>query len=252
MSTKGKHLTVAEMARRAAENIYRIAAAATGDQPAASQFDSPMQLRDSIGYDMFQVLEWVERRRGPETAAALRKQLRAILHGMDKAPQKTPSGNLILDLFGKARTLAFSLRNWANDIDAEESQGPRVPAKQIMALPALAAQSQGKQTPPEYLTCWREILGALHLANNSTNQAKVRNFIKHYGGPIKLPQKGGQPKVTKDKLLEWWNQLETRWSTSGEGMNSAATLEDQHNYGKTGTVVPQISGHVKKRRKRSE
>jgi hypothetical protein len=113
---------VADRARRAAENIDRIANAATGDQPAALQFETPLRLVDQIDYDMLHVCEWVGRRRGADTAASLRGRTAEVLTAIHKPSRKARSGGLILDLFAKARQLAYSLRRWAEDIETEDSQ----------------------------------------------------------------------------------------------------------------------------------
>jgi hypothetical protein len=96
---------------------------------------------------------------------------------------------------------------------------------------------------------WRDILNALDLKNNAESQRHVRELNEKYEGPIILPGKGGQPKVSKVKLLAWWNHLEILWQTSGAGKNLAATLEHQYHFGRDETVLPDLSGHVKKRRK---
>jgi hypothetical protein len=104
--------------------------------------------------------------------------------------------------------------------------------------------------PAEYLWNWREILDALDLKNNAASQGKVREANQRYDGPISLPGKGGQPKVSKAKLLEWWNGLEIQFLTGGAGANAQATLAARHNCGRDGTVLPDIGGHLKKRRSR--
>jgi hypothetical protein len=103
-------------------------------------------------------------------------------------------------------------------------------------------------SPTRYLMSWREILDALDLKNNQENQRRVRDLNKQYEGPIALPTQGGQPKVNKAKLLDWWNHLEIRFMTAGGGTNTDATLQARHEYGRDGTVLPDISGHVQKRR----
>jgi hypothetical protein len=103
--------------------------------------------------------------------------------------------------------------------------------------------------PKKYLTRWQEILSVLGLDNNDTDKAKVRTLNEHYDGPIKMPKKGGQPRVDQAKLLAWWDGLEDRWSELGQKAdNVKATTQASHNYGRGGTVVPGISGEEKKRR----
>jgi hypothetical protein len=106
----------------------------------------------------------------------------------------------------------------------------------------------GDATPRTYLTNWREIMDCLHQINNDEKRRFVTEMNRIYGGPIKLPSRGGQPKVDKAKLLEWWNGLESQWETQGRGENAAGSVEEQYKYGKNETVVPEIRGHVQKRK----
>jgi hypothetical protein len=104
-------------------------------------------------------------------------------------------------------------------------------------------------TPAQYLLSWREILDALDLPNNAENQRRVRAMNKQFDGPIALPKQGGQPKVSKDKLMSWWNHLENCFREGAQkDADTRATLDDQHDYGRNERVLPNISGHVKKRR----
>jgi hypothetical protein len=136
-------LTVADRARRAAEDIERIAAAAISGGPAASQLEAPLQLADAITYNMSYVHDWVERRRGPQTAEVLWQRMDHILRAMHKVPQRSPEGVMVLSLFPTAREFAWSLRNWASDIEAEENGVGTTPA--IQSLPAQASPGE---TPP--------------------------------------------------------------------------------------------------------
>jgi hypothetical protein len=86
------------------------------------------------------------------------------------------------------------------------------------------------------------------MKNNAENQGRVRTLNEQYEGPISLPKKGSQPKVVKVKLLNWWNRLEIQFTTSGAGNNTKMSVETQYPYGKDATVVPDVSGHIKKRR----
>jgi hypothetical protein len=120
----------------------------------------------------------------------------------------------------------------------------RLPVQAVDAL-TTAAQSP----PNQYLLSWRDILDALEQKNNAENQRNVRKLNEQYEGPIVLPRKGGQPKVSRDRLLTWWNRLEERFRDIGQREADArATLQARHRYGKDGEVLPDISGGIKKRR----
>jgi hypothetical protein len=130
-----------------------------------------------------------------------------------------------------------------NAVPAAHSSTPPEPA-------APAVEQLPLPTPTIYLFSWREVLDTVNLKNEEQNQRRVAELNRQYGGPIILPGRGGQPKVSKAKLLEWWNHLEIIWQTTGEGRNAEATLQGQHAYGRTGTVLPDISGHARKRRRK--
>ncbi len=102
--------------------------------------------------------------------------------------------------------------------------------------------------PLEYLMNWREILDCLDLSNDDEKRGHVRKLNKNYDGPIILPSRGGQPKVEKTRLLTWWNHLESKWETGGRGLNTQATVEEEYQHGKIATVLPEIGGHIKKKR----
>jgi hypothetical protein len=111
-----------------------------------------------------------------------------------------------------------------------------------------ASENQG---PRSLLLSWREILEALNL--DASQQRRLLALNKRYGGPIILPSKGGQPAVDKDKLLAWWNQLEMQMrDRQRREVDEQASVEGQHPHGRQGTVVPEIQGHVRQRKKKTE
>jgi hypothetical protein len=111
-----------------------------------------------------------------------------------------------------------------------------------------ATKPAAAPSPAVYLQSWSEILDSLEMKNTEVNRGRVRGANERFEGPINIPKQGGQPKANKAKLLEWWNGLEMRWEAGGAGQITAATLENRHNYGRDGEVVPDIGGHTKKRR----
>jgi hypothetical protein len=103
---------------------------------------------------------------------------------------------------------------------------------------------------PERLCSWREILTALKRKNNSQSLSTVKRLNKSMGGPIKTGGRGAQPQVDKAKLLAWWCDLDRLHEEQQQRrQDSAATVENRHNYGRNGEVVPDISGGVKRRRR---
>lgn len=101
--------------------------------------------------------------------------------------------------------------------------------------------------PKKMLTTWREITEA--LGENHTQRGKIKRLNESLNGPIPKVAQGSQPRVEKEKLIDWWNrlaiqQMELANQSDGE-MKSAAA---QYNYGRDGAAAPEIGGHVKKRR----
>ena len=107
------------------------------------------------------------------------------------------------------------------------------------------------ERPAVYLLSWRDILDALAMKNNDENRRRVRDLNDRYEGPIIPPEQGGQPKVNKAKLLQWWEDLERQFAAKTQkDIDKQATGDEQYSYGKDGKVVPDIGGHVKKGRRR--
>jgi hypothetical protein len=105
-------------------------------------------------------------------------------------------------------------------------------------------------SPKQYLTSWRDILVALGMKNSNENREKLRNLNTQYAGPILTPKQGAQPKANRQKLIEWWNNLEAQWTVGHQrARDSKPTAGVQHSYGADGIVAPEISGAVKQRRK---
>jgi hypothetical protein len=123
-------------------------------------------------------------------------------------------------------------------------------------MAAAPEAEQAHQQPPDdarpakLLMNWREILDALELEHTEERQRQVRELNERYAGPIIFQGQGGQPKANKEKLLQWWNELERRFREAQQvRADKQATVAEQYRHGREETVVPKISGHVKKKRK---
>lgn len=111
------------------------------------------------------------------------------------------------------------------------------------------ATRQNEQ-PAEYLFSWLEILDCLNLPNDEETRRRVSRLNQEHNGPIIVTGKGGQPKVEKSKLIEWWNRLEILWKDrANQEAGKKMSGEAQHNYGASGTAAPEVGGGVKKRRR---
>jgi len=113
-------------------------------------------------------------------------------------------------------------------------------------------------TPAKILVRWRDIVEALPLRETmpqSTYEERRRRLAylnQRYGGPIQTRGKGSQPRVDLAELLDWWNALTLQVQHAiDRERDAAATLLDQHNYGRAGRVAPSIAGSIKARRQKT-
>jgi hypothetical protein len=121
----------------------------------------------------------------------------------------------------------------------------------LLAELAAAVVEDFDARPTMYLHGWAQILRALELSNNAEQKGLVRRLNRLFDGPIILPPKGGRPVVVKVKLVEWWNGLEQRFDEDHQSRaNQQATVANRHAYARDGEVVPDLQGHVKRRRKK--
>ena len=112
----------------------------------------------------------------------------------------------------------------------------------------------GKPIPPAepkaYLWNWKEILNAVGMTDSTENRRQVRRLNDKFDGPIIVTKTGSRPRVDKVKLLAWWNRLDDlHIELQQEARDRQATAAGQYSYGSGGTVVPEIAGSLKKRRK---
>lgn len=116
---------------------------------------------------------------------------------------------------------------------------------------AIQAEAAGDITPAEpkvYLVNWKEVLATLKLTADKKDWIVKAN--ERYEGPIVLAGRGGQPFCDQRELLVWHAGLAARISELHQRRrDKQATVAVRHNYGETGTVVVEIAGSVKKRRK---
>ncbi len=144
-----------------------------------------------------------------------------------------------------------------NDLlrEMERRQVLPTPGPTIPPTESGGCASPAGTVPNEYLIGWREILNAVGRPSNS--QEQVRRLNTKFDGPIILPGQGGQPKVEKTRLIEWWNRLDNLWeeqdneeSAREEGRTAATS--DQYTSGTSRhsrTEIPEIKGHAKRSRK---
>ncbi len=120
------------------------------------------------------------------------------------------------------------------------------------AVPPIGAKPVDDLTlvPKQRLFGWREILEALGMPNNDENKRRLERKNKLEGGPIPMKRgRGKRPEVDRDELLKWRETWDERLAELEQrDADRTATVAEQSNYGRGGTVVHEIDGHVKKRR----
>ena len=186
----------------------------------------------------------------------------------DAAARLQPANH---DLIDDARTLHQDLRRMADGITARieanrsevqpfvrqmcEQNAGEPAANCPMAEALIPNPDQSPAAPKALLLSWREILNALKQPNDETKRRAVAHLNKNTNGPILFNGRGAQPTADKDKLLKWWNQyVEKRYGELKQKREDAsATVRSEYRQGSASreeTVLPDIAGHVKKRRKR--
>jgi hypothetical protein len=163
---------------------------------------------------------------------------------------------IALSLLGEGETAAWIDNYPQACVSALASLKANVKPEAIPELEAGPTTTTTAPSPPTkpaaYLWSWQEILDCLGLKNNKQKRDLVRKLNDSWEGPIILPKQGGQPVVIKEELRQWWNDLKRHIEEKNQkDVDTRATVEAQHGYGKDGVVVPEIGGHVKKRRQRT-
>jgi len=115
----------------------------------------------------------------------------------------------------------------------------------------IAKDSSGETSDPiQWLTSWREITTVLNRSHDEYRNIKRIN--EFYNGPIPSPRRGAQPRVDRKALIEWWNSMEvTQWEQEGRGQSRRLSVETRQEFGRTGEIIHEIGGEVKKRRRQS-
>src|SRR5207302_9252845 len=95
-----------------------------------------------------------------------------------------------------------------------------------------ASTTSDTSRPKTNLFSWREILKTLRLPNDEQSRRKVRRAHVHFGGPIRMPSKGGQPFVCAEDLVNWWNDLAAdHREREQRHADEQATVQDHYQHG---------------------
>ncbi|MFO0821979.1 MAG: hypothetical protein U0792_02485 [Gemmataceae bacterium] len=156
----------------------------------------------------------------------------------------------------------------STDDTTQQGEGEQPPADtappSTSATPTEPKQSEVEKQPSGPfvpLTSWNEILAALnephgkpHWKNDESTRDKIRNLNEQHHGPIRMPRgKGSQPSVDKAALLIWWNGLREHFDArteeaTTEAQSARLTVAESYQHGKSGKVIPGISGSEKQTR----
>ena len=114
----------------------------------------------------------------------------------------------------------------------------------------IAEKSPDGEKPKNLLFGWHQILDALNnLSNDDENRNRVSRLNDSHSGPIIKGGQGKSPMVDADKLVLWWNSLEMLHAESAQRVtDKGATVSESYEYGRESEIVPDIGGHVQKRR----
>lgn len=112
-----------------------------------------------------------------------------------------------------------------------------------------ATGTSAKEVAKQYLPTWLAILHALGLKNSREERQRVSKLNDSYSGPILFTGQGQQPKSERQALITWWNSLASIWKEQARRReDKSATTAPSYKHGRNAVVLPEIRGHVKKRR----
>lgn len=165
----------------------------------------------------------------------------------------------LFDICDVERVAKIAGSGWLSE-DAKfliASVRPHFPMAESGQQPAEPATTQLSVVgePILLLRGWRDIVEILRLAETmpkatySERRRRLAYLNRAYGGPIQIGKRGSQPVVDRSALLAWWQSL----TTQAEGKMTRdrdlqATVAATHLYGRTGIVVPDLGGSIRRRK----
>lgn len=107
---------------------------------------------------------------------------------------------------------------------------------------------QPDDTPKTLLNGWHDITAALDM--KYSQRSEIKRLNERFSGPIHSSGAGTKPIVYRENLFAWWNKLAVEQQELANRRKGAIlSAGAQHNYGREGTVAPELGGSVKKRRR---
>lgn len=107
---------------------------------------------------------------------------------------------------------------------------------------------KGTTRANQYLFGWPDILDRIGQPDEA--KKRIQQLNRDCNGPI-ITSRGAKVKVDEEELLTWWNGLRDWWRHQEASTDETTTRMSQElqtfNFGRTATLVPEISGHVTQR-----
>lgn len=105
--------------------------------------------------------------------------------------------------------------------------------------------------PKQWLTSWKQICLELASTGYTVTKEQVQALHARFPGPIKVGSQGSWPLVDRVQLLLWWNEIDRHYEEAVKiAEDRKATVQGKHPYGSSGTVIPEIKGATKDRRRK--
>lgn len=145
----------------------------------------------------------------------------------------------------EARDMLLHIRN---RLEAEEGPSASPPAEKRSGQ-----RTRNAIAVPHLLESWDEIFEVIGKPLTKDRQKhinRLRKANKRYAGPIMLGSQGEQPKAERGELLDWWERMcQDLHERETERANRSRTVENQYPHGRDAVIVPDIDGHVRKRKR---
>lgn len=141
------------------------------------------------------------------------------------------------------------------DLTLDASEWDRLMKRADRELAILRGLQEPPQPPPVAISLRRKLVGYPEILDflglDDSRKKWLMSCNKRWDGPIQSPGRGHKPFADEQELKNWYSDLESKAEEKSRAdRDREQTVNEMHEYGKTGTVVPEIGGSVKKRRKR--
>jgi hypothetical protein len=227
--------------------------------------DSPSKLRGHcqlVQSLLREITEFGEYVRDPDSDCNLTFEtrtgsLRTVRSEWLYLEQQAPPGRMVRELWDAARKLHTCVLPMPAMLTAQDAIGALdqlvrwcVSNERARATDTRSADDMAvaeADTPRRLLSGWGAIREALGLPKDHQNN--LRNLNKRLNGPIRTGSRGKQAIAHHDELIDWWNKLAIlQQDQENRQAGRIAAASASFDYGREGTVSPEIGGHQKTRR----